>query len=324
MTDIGKLVPAHSHWDGINADFEIKGCYEPLAKATGAGTTLGWIPFRAQDSQNYFQLTFLTTGFQLEKRVTGFPQRVIAPTFKAADIPVEGVGGDRMFSLVCEGPDITVYDLEDDDVTRGEKWYSWHDPQYLAGNYISYYTQVKWQGCWDFIHLLPLDTKTEAHDILELMQDARSTGSIWGNPTFDANVPCNGGSTNRGHGQQYGLPHGPNYTFVFDVSGTGTGSADFLDPSPDQHFWAAGYYRLELGEGKAKLKRYDGKTLAKTYAATVGGKGIYTVRIVDGDITLSLGGQTILHVNDGGPKTGIRVRVNAASTQKWVWSGHVT
>src|SRR5690349_7701974 len=61
-------LPAHSHWDGANGDYELKACYDAVARASGAGSTIGFMPFRAQDAKDYLELDFTTSGYQLRVR----------------------------------------------------------------------------------------------------------------------------------------------------------------------------------------------------------------------------------------------------------------
>jgi hypothetical protein len=309
------LVPAHSHWDGVNNDYELKFSFTPQAAAAGAGTTFGWIPFRAQDSQEYLQLDLTTAGYKLEKRFVG-GQTVIAPDFKTAQ--KFGAGTEMLADLVVQGSSITLYAMSDTQA-RGAKLYHWTSTLYPHGKYISYYTQLRWFGYWEFVHEIPLDSSSEPHDILDLTQDARATSSPGGSATFDDPHPSSGGATNRGHTETYGIAHAGVYTFVFNVSGSGTGHADFLDPAVNGKFFAAGFYRLNVG-AKSTLQRMTGSgTLAQTWALSQSGAGVYTVALNGSQVTVSKGATVVGH-GSGGPSSGIRLRISAP-TQTWVWTG---
>ncbi len=312
-----KLVPAHSHWDGTNNDYELKFCFKARAAAPGAGPMFGYLPFRAQDSQNYLQLDLTTTGYKLEKRISG-NQTVIAPDVAPAAAPRFGVGSDLMVDLVAQGPDITVYSLNANQ-SRGTRLYHWRDSTYLTGKYISYYTQPKWESYWEFVHLIPLDSASERHDIRDLTQDARNATSPGGAATFDDAHPSAGGSTNRGHSETYGIAQAGRYNLTFTVTGSGTGHVDFLDPVTDGKFFTSGFYRLNIGSSSS-LQLFVGTSPSKTWTLGKGGPGAYKVALNGSAVTVSRNG-AVIGTGSGGPSSGVRLRMNPAPTQTWVWKG---
>jgi hypothetical protein len=314
----GLYLPAHSHWDGANANYELKACYDALATASGAGTTIGFMPFRAQDAKDYLELDFTTSGYQLRVRRSG-AWTAVAPDVKPARALVFGVGSEMMIDLVVNGSDITLYALTSAN-TRGAKLYHWHTTAYPRGAYIAYYTQPRWSAEWEFVHVTPLDGSTLPHDVLKLQQNALATTGA-GLTTFDDPRPVSGGESNLQARATFGAPQGPAYTYTFGVSGSGSGYVDFRDPlSATGTFFTAGFYRLRLGDGPPVLSRISGgSTVAKTWTGRGGGAGTYTVSLNGPSITVS--GKGSLSVSDSGPKTGVRVRVTPGSGQTWSWKG---
>jgi hypothetical protein len=317
----GRLVPAHSHWDGPNGNFELKACYTPSAEASGAASTIAYMPFRAQNAKSYMQLSLTTAGYALLRRVAG-RTTIIKPDFGAVKMPFK-VGSEMMFDLVASGADYTLYRLNGN-LARGSELYHWHDSTFARGTYISYYTQPRWAGTWDFVHVLPSDNGTVKHDVLNLVQDARNRPASSGGATFDASVPASGDQSGiKGVQQTFGLPSGANYTYTFNVTGTGTGHVDFRDPaSSSGAFFVSGYYRLNLGRSAPTIERIAGKaTVVATYRGTGSGPGIYVLKLQGSSMDLSKAGQNLLHVNDGGAQSGVRLRVVPARGQTWGWSG---
>lgn len=318
------LLPAHSHWDDPNVDYEIKACYIPIAAASGAGSTYGWIPFREVDSQNFMQLEMTKTGLVMKKRVSG-TFTTLTPKFKTTHS--FGLGQPIMYDLVAQGSTFTVYALNTDD-SRGAEWYQWSDSTYPKGVNISYYTQNHYYGEWVDVTTKPLDSNGVGHNISKLFQDARNvTGT---GATFDSAIPANGGVTGisyakNGGSPQFGLPHGANYTFKITVDKIGTGHFDFRDPATESQgtggYFKNSYYRLTLGTTPT-IQRYNGSTAGKVYKANgTGGAGTYTLQTVGPNIILyAPNGSNILSVNDGGPQFGLRVRISPGN-QIWTWTG---
>lgn len=311
-------LPAHSHWDGANSDYELKACYDALARVSGAGTTIGFMPFRAQDAKDYLELDFTTSGYQLRVRRSG-TWTVVAPDVKPARPPVFGVGSEMMIDLVVKGSDITLYALGSSG-SRGAKLYHWHTTAYPRGTYIAYYTQPRWSAEWEFVHVVPLDGGTVPHDVLKLRQNALATTGD-GLTTFDDPRPVSGGESSLRARATFGAPQGPVYTYTFGVGGSGSGYVDFRDPvAANGTFFTAGYYRLHLGDGAPVLSRISGgSTVAKTWTGKGGGAGTYTVTLNGSAITVS--GKGSLSVSDSGPQTGIRLRVTPGAGQTWSWKG---
>ena len=319
----GRLVPAHSHWDGPNGNFELKACYAPSGKAVGAASTIAYLPFRAQNAKSYMQLSLTTGGYVLQRRVSG-TITMLKPDISPARLSF-GVGSEIMFDLVASGADYTLYDLNPD-LSRGRKLYHWRDTTYARGSYISYYTQPRWAGTWDFVHAIPSDSSTVKHDITHLVQDARDHPADGNATTFDSSLPASGGQSGiRGTQQTFGLPSGPNYLYHFTVTGSGTGHVDFRDPlSASGTFFAAGYYRLNLGRGAPTIQQIDGaSSVAATYRGAGSGPGTYVLTLSGGNLDLTQAGKLLLHVDDGGPHWGARLRVVPARGQTWSWTGEV-
>jgi hypothetical protein len=319
------LLPAHSHWDDPNVAYEIKACYIPIAAASGAGSTYGWIPFREVDSQNFMQLEMTKTGLVLKRRVSG-TFTTLTPSFKTTHS--FALGQPIMYDLVAQGSTFTVYALNSDN-SRGAEWYQWNDSTFPKGVNISYYTQSHYYGEWEDVTTKPLDSNGVGHNISKLFQDARNvTGT---GATFDSAIPANGGVsgitlTKNGGSPQFGLPHGANYTFKITVDKAGSGHFDFRDPATEPQgtgsYFKNSYYRLTLGSTPT-IQRYNGSTAGKLYSATSGsgGAGTFTLQTVGASINLyNPSGSRILSVNDGGPQFGLRVRVSPGS-QTWTWTG---
>jgi hypothetical protein len=311
-------LPAHSHWDGANSDYELKACYDALARASGAGTTIGFMPFRAQDAKDYLELDFTTSGYQLRVRRSG-AWTMVAPDVKPARAPSFGVGSEMMIDLVVQGSDITLYALGSTGA-RGAKLYHWRTTAYPRGGYIAYYTQPRWSAEWEFVHVLPADGSTVPHDVLKLQQNALArTGT--GLTTFDDPRPVSGGESHLRAKATFGAPQGTSYTYTFTIAGSGSGYVDFRDPlASNGTFFSAGYYRLRLGDGAPVLSRISGSsTVAKRWTGKGGGAGTYTVALNGSAISVS--GKGSLSVSDSGPQTGIRLRVTPGSGQTWSWKG---
>lgn len=318
------LLPAHSHWDDPNVNYEIKACYIPIAAASGAGSTYGWIPFREVDSQNFMQLEMTKTGLVLKRRVSG-AFTVVTPSFKTTHS--FALGTDIMYDLTAIGSTFTVYQLNSDG-SRGPMWYQWSDSTFSKGVNISYYTQSHYYGEWESVTTTPLDSNGVGHKISALYQDARNvTGT---GATFDSAIPANGGVTGistakNGGSPQFGLPHGANYTFKITVDKAGSGHFDFRDPATEPQgtggYFKNSFYRLTLGSTPT-IQRYNGSTAGTTYkASTSGTGGTYTLQTVGASIYLyAPSGTKILTVNDGGPQFGLRVRV-LPGDQTWTWTG---
>lgn len=314
----GAYLPAHSHWDGANGDYELTACYDALATASGAGTTIGFMPFRAQDAKDYLEFDLTTSGYQLRVRRSG-TWTVVTPDVKPARAPVFGVGSEMMIDLVVRGSDITLYALGPAN-TRGARLYHWHTTAYPHGMYIAYYTQPRWSAVWEFVHVVPLDGSTLPHDVLKLQQNALATSDP-GLMTFDDPRPVSGGESNLRARATFGAPQGTTYTYTFGVSGSGSGFVDFRDPvAPNGTFFTSGFYRLHLGDGPPVLSRISGaSTVAKSWTGRGGGAGTYTVALNGSAITVS--GKGSLSVSDSGPKTGVRLRITPGSGQTWSWKG---
>jgi hypothetical protein len=311
-------LPAHSHWDGANGDYELKACYDPVARAAGAGSTIGFMPFRAQDAKDYLELDLTTNGYQLRVRRSG-NWTVVIPDVKPSRQLSFGVGTEMMIDLVVQGADITLYSLTSSQ-SRGGKLYHWRTTAYMRGSYIAYYTQPKWSANWDFVHVVPFDKTTVPHDVLKLQQNALDqTGA--GLTTFDDPRPVSGGESHLRDRATFGAPQGPDYTYSFTVSGSGTGYVDFRDPfSSSGTFFTAGFYRLKLGDGAPELSRISGGSkIAKTWTGRGGGDGTYTVALHGSSISIS--GKGSLSVSDSGPQTGIRLRITPGAGQVWSWKG---
>ena len=267
------------------------------------------------------QLSLTTNGYVLLRRRSG-SFTIVRPDLSPAKLSFN-VGSEMMFDLVASGADYTLFELKPN-LARGRELYHWHDNTYARGTYISYYTQPRWAGAWDFVHVKPTDGSTVKHDVLRLVQDARSQSASGGSSTFDATVPASGDQSGiKGVQQTFGLPSGENYRYSFNVTGSGTGHVDFRDPaSSNGTFFTSGYYRLSLGGSAPTIQRIAGSgTVAATYRGTGSGPGSYILTLRGGTLDLSKAGKNLLHVNDGGPRSGVRLRVVPARNQTWSWSG---
>jgi hypothetical protein len=341
----GKPIPAHSHWDDTNAQYEITGCYQILRRTTG-GAKVAYLPVREQDAKNYYEVQIRTDGFLATKRVGGVTQ----PLTQNYRAPMSyGVGSDVMFDLVLDDATITVYELEPDG-SRGPLLGQWTDESaspYPQGVNVSYYTQPGWAGEWEDLHAVPLDAVGVAHDIgtngYPLVQDATSETSVCGTDSvFDAVTPAAGGvtATTRPGAKTYGLPSGPDYRYTITAEGiTQPGSYfDFRGPeSSDHRFWGLGFYRLRLGTvtSPPTLTRFPATWVADCASAgtpqgdlvaageDLGGDGTYTLTLTATTITLSSGAIQLLRYTepDGDPSSGSRVRLDSSDGETWTWSG---
>lgn len=322
----GTLISAHSHWDiHLYKDHEIKACYAVQSNATGFGSEIMHLPFREVDNLNQMDLHMFTTGFTLVRRVAGVSTTITPdPAVPNPNLTI-GPGSDVMFDLVMISFDFYLYKLNPD-LSRGTLWYHWFDStsKFPTGVNISYYTVHHWFGIWEFVHGAPLDSTGYPHNITMLSQDARNHPAFGSESTFDDTTPASGDASNiTGATATFGLPSGTNYLYTITTTGSGSALFDFRDPEINDAFFTGGWYRLNLGV-HPKIQRYNGTTLAATYSATTGGgAGTYTLQLVGPDIYLkdSLGA-TLVHVNDGGPQSGVRVRINP-STQTVSWTGVV-
>jgi len=318
-------ISAHSHWDvdlgHPYTDFEFQVCYLIVGRNSAvAGSEIANLPMREVNGQNNMELRTRTDGFQLVYRVSG-----VAYTL-ASSLPnphlTFGVGSDVMYDFVMVGKDFDLYQLNADG-SRGAHWYHWVDSHYPSGVSASYYTIKGWQGLWDFVHGRPLNGKTGApHDLAGLAQDARAHAKGGTKGTFDDPTPASGNVNGITGHATFGLPSGSLYTYTITAT-AGSGSFDFRDPGAADNsvFFTSGYYRLRLGT-PATLQRFVGSTAGAIYKATAGGAGTYQLVLAGPDIYLrNAVGATILHVNDGGPQSGLRVRVTPSSGQGWGFIG---
>jgi hypothetical protein len=242
-----------------------------------------------------------------------------------------GVGSDIMYDYVMvnrtDGSGITDYDLYQLNAngTRGAHWYHWQDSTYSSGVSASYYTIKGWEGEWEFVHGFPLNGGDGApHDLTGLAQDARAHAQVASETTFDDPTPADGDANLIVSKATFGLASGTNYTYGITVSGSGSGTFDFRDPGANDNsvFFTSSYYRLKIGN-PASIQRFVGSTAGTTWTASSGGPGTYTLQVIGPDIYLKKSGTTILHVNDGGPQSGLRVRVTPATGQTWSFTGTV-
>src|SRR4051812_35819943 len=68
----GPIIPAHSHFTDLNADFDLQGCYFVVENdGTNPSGTIAFLPFREIDSQDFLQLDIKTSGYALERRDLG-------------------------------------------------------------------------------------------------------------------------------------------------------------------------------------------------------------------------------------------------------------
>jgi hypothetical protein len=324
----GTLLSGHSHWDDPNANYEIKTCYDVLGNNGSAGSEIMHIPFREQDSNNFYDLQLFKTGFKLSVRVNG-NYTTVTPMFSTP--MTVGVGSEVMFDFVVQGDTFTLYNLNDDN-TRGAELYQWTNSTYSRGVNISYYTVSGWEGRWDNVFATPLDNVGVGHVIHGLLQDAREVPQqVSGEVTFDSTVPANGSVTGvtaakSGSTQTWGLPSGDTYTYAITVNQAGTGHFDFRDPASANldDFFTSSYYRLSLGS-TPYIQRFNGSAAGTKYSAPAGtgGGGTYRLNLLGGTITLiAPNGATLVAVNDGGPTSGVRVRL-APGNQTWSWVGVV-
>lgn len=320
-----RLLPAHSHWDVHEySNHEIQLCYEPQAQTSSAGKTIAFLPIREKDSQNFMELDIRRDGLRLSRPVSG--QAVIdRPTFSTTH--TFGVGDEIMLDFTMIGNTFTVYELLPG-LARGAKWYQWTDSTFSTGVNISYYTSPGYRGLWDFVHAFPISGGIgQPHDIVGLNQDARAHSTTSSLATFDDPSPAGGGASGIAHSSTFGLPSGSNYTYTVDVTGSGKGYFDFRDPgtAAGAAFFAAGWYRFTPGPtvGPATIRRYTGSgTLARTYTASTGGPGAYTIVLTGPNVSVRKSGATILTVTDpAGNTSGLRVRISPASGQSFAWTG---
>jgi hypothetical protein len=317
---------AHSHWDIHRyTDFEFQVCYAVTAQNTAISTSeIANLPVREQDGQNNIELRTRTNGLQLVYRINGVATQL---TSSLANPGLTfGVGSDVMYDLVIHGNTYDVYQLLSDGHSRGAHWYSWTDSHYASGVSASYYTIKGWQGTWEFVHGFPINGGAGApHDLLNVVQDARNHPQVGTEATFDDPTPAGGDANSiiSGGSPTFGLASGTNYTYTITESGSGSGTFDFRDPGSSNNavFFTSSYYRLTL-TSPAKIQRFVGSTASTVYTASSGGPGTYTVQMIGPDIYLkNAGGTIILHVNDGGPQSGLRVRLTPSSGQVWNWAG---
>ena len=326
----GTQLTAHSHWDDPNASYEIKACYDVLANTVDAGSEIAHIPFREQDAPNFYDLLIRTDGFQLKRRINNVAATV-QPTFSTPHS--FGVGSGIMFDFVAQGSTFSLYQLlgTADNPVRGPLWYQWSDSTYSRGVNISYYTVHGWDGKWDNLVATPLDNVGVGHDIHGFVQDARNVSGS--GVTFDSTIPANGGVTGAsqaksGSSATWGLPSGPDYTYAITVDKAGTGHFDFRAPASNADgsgdYFTSSFYRLTLGSTPT-IQRFNGSSPGQVYSASAatGGAGTYTLRLNGPAITLvSPAGKALVTVNDGGPQTGVRVRLTPGD-QTWSWKGTV-
>src|SRR4051794_24926036 len=105
-------VPAHSHWDDPNGNYELDFCLV-VEKAPQSGT-ISYIPLREQDAQDYMALHITTNGLTLESRIKGAdgsghsyydPSPLAAAhTYHNPSAPAHyGVGDEVMVAFVMDG-----------------------------------------------------------------------------------------------------------------------------------------------------------------------------------------------------------------------------
>jgi hypothetical protein len=304
----------------------LKFCYTILGPTSGAGSTIAFIPLREKDSQNFLQLTITTSGFKLRRRVNGTFTDVKPDV--STPLPHGTPGQEIMGDFVEIGSDFYLYALNPD-LSRGPLQYHWHDSTYPVGVNISYYTSPHWAGTWDFVRGQPLDNVGMPHQIHDLTQDARNHPSVTGAATFDDSHPASGSIsdiTNRDVATvNVGLPSGMNYTYSFHVNGSvaDSGYVDYRDPgsSSNEKFWQAGWYRLKVAGTKTTIQRFTGSgTAGQIWTASSGGAGSYLLVLRGSDQTLYKNGTQVLHANDGGPSSGVRVRFRPGN-QTWSFKG---
>jgi hypothetical protein len=327
---IGQLIPAHSHWDVHDyRDHQVDICYMVThPPADDAGNLIAFLPLREVDAKNFMQLEIRKTGFQLRKRIAG-TFTTVTPSVAPPVMTLGTVGQLIMFRFTMVGDRYELYELHHGDqpgeLHQGPLLGQWYDATYPTGVNISYYTQPKWAGKWNFVHGRPLDNTGQPHDIFQLVQDSRSHPSVRGEDTFDDPTPADGGSDGIAgtSSANFGLPHGPNYRFAITVSGSSTtpGTFDFRDPvSADVRYFVADFYRLTVASSSMRLTRYNGATAGQVWTVNIGGPGDYEIGTAGPVITVKKSDVTLLTVNDGGPQSGIRVRVRPG-TQAWSWTG---
>jgi hypothetical protein len=324
----GGLLTGHSHWDDPNGNYEIEACYEVKANVSGAGSMIAHIPFREQNAPNFYDLQITTSGFKLTKRIHNV-STLIKPTFSTTQ--QFGVGSGVMFFLDAVGSTFTVYQANGTQANpvKGAMLDQWSDSTYAKGVNISYYTVNHWDGVWDQIVAKPLDSFGVGHTIHGLEQDARAVSGS-GN-TFDSTLPASASvsgisQAKNGSTATFGLASGPNYTYTFKVDKPGSGHVDFRDPASNPNgsgsYFRNSYYRLSLSSTPT-IQRYNGSSAGTTYKAPSGSgsAGTYTLTLAGPEIKLTgPTGQTLLSVNDGGPQSGVRLRLTPGD-QTWSWTG---
>lgn len=326
--EAASLDSAHSHWDiHPYTDFEFRVCYTVQAPpAKGFSSEIADLPHREVDATNNMELRTRQDGFQLVKRINGVAIPLTS-TLPNPHLTFGTVGQEIMYDYQMVGSNFDLYQLNPDG-SLGTHWYHWSDRTYPSGVSASYYTIGGWFGRWDFVHGKPLNGGTGApHDISNLSQDARNHPQVGTERTFDDPTPASGGANSIvGPGSPtFGLPSGTNYTYSITVDKAGSGSFDFRDPGASSNtvFFTNSYYRLQIGK-LATIQRYVGSRASTTYTASSGGPGTYTLQMVGPDIYFKDAlGTVILHVNDGGPQSGLRVRIIPSSGQTWHFSGTV-
>jgi hypothetical protein len=327
---VGGMLTGHSHWDDPNGDYEIQICYDVLGNSDGFTSEIAHIPFREQDAPNFYDLVITTSGFKLTRRINNVPTEV-KPTFQTPH--TFGVGSGIMFDLVAQGSTFTLYQLlgTPTNPIRGPEWYQWHDSTYSRGVNVSYYTVAHWDGKWDNVTATPLDGFGVGHKIHGLEQDARNVPGS--GATFDSPTPAEGsvtGASTAKNGSQatYGLASGSKYTYTLTVDKAGTGHFDFRDPASSSDgtgsYFASSFYRLTLGT-TPQIQRFNGSSASTVYKAPAGsgGAGTYGLQLDGGKITLeNAAGTSLISFDDGGPQSGIRVRL-VFGDQVWSWTGKI-
>lgn len=322
------LIPAHSHWDVARYNnHEVKFCYAVQAKKTDNGTPsaiISFLPLREVDSQNFMELDLRQDGFAMRRRVSG-TFTTVTPTFKDGLNHAHGVGSDIMVDFTMVGSTYSLYNLNADN-SRGALIEQWQDSTYPSGVNISYYTQPRWEGIWEFVHAFPIQGGTgQPHDITNLLQDARNHNKVLSEATFDDPTPANGNATGITASSTFGLPSGSAYHYTVTMSGPAGGKFDFRDPADYSRSSPFFYdhYRLNLSSTPTIQHVKTGATTTTVNGQVgTGGAGTYTIALSGSSITVQKLGTTILSVS-GANTSGVRVRVSPASGQKWSWSGSV-
>jgi hypothetical protein len=146
---VGSSTPVKTRFEGKHSGTAATPYVVDADMVQMAGSGGGFIVFREQDSENFYELDFRSTSTSFRKKVNGTYSNVASVSHGFG-----AVGHVYRIRLTMAGATFKVYDRDQSLTTP---ILSWTDPQnsYPVGRNLSYYAQPGGNFCWEHVVAAP-------------------------------------------------------------------------------------------------------------------------------------------------------------------------